>query len=74
MSFPGSAGSCWDADTWAADTWDEDAWAGAGEPGGGAPGQEGELDASDRLVRTSGAITHIRRASFVLAFLLLGVL
>jgi hypothetical protein len=31
MPIPGSAGSCWAADTWAANTWDVDAWAGDGE-------------------------------------------
>jgi hypothetical protein len=63
----------WADGFWVAGFWADGFWAEAGG-GGGAPGQEGELDASDRLVRTSGAITHIRRASFVLAFLLLGAL
>jgi hypothetical protein len=64
----------YDSDAFDTDAFSEDAFDFDGSGGGGAPGQEGELDASDRLVRTSGAITHIRRASFVLAFLLLGAL
>jgi hypothetical protein len=63
----------WADGFWVAGFWADGFWAEAGG-GGGEPGQQGELDASDRLVRTSGAITHIRRASFVLAFLLLGAL
>ena len=30
MPFPGSAGSCWAADTWATSSWGDDTWAGAG--------------------------------------------
>lgn len=44
------------------------------DEGGDVPGQEGAVTATDRVMRSSGATTIIRRAAFIIAFLTLGAL